>query len=309
MSVISTATVLFSAILLWNSPICNGETDVLHGTCTPCVNRSPYQLGLHQSAAATSCQEIYKGNPHAASGNYWLSNGQCPTVNVTEQYCDMDRSHCGIKGGWLRVAYWNMEVKNTTCPPPLQETNPGKRLCIKPAPARCTSVVYSTHGVSYNRICGRVRGYQYHSPDAFGTHTGPKNIDSGYTDGVSITYGSPRKHVWTYAAGLYEDKNYRGDACPCGKVPGNLPPSFVGSDYYCESANQGPLEEKWYLDDPLWDGHGCPAGNNCCANAGLPWFCKTLPSEAKDDIEVRVCHNEARGNEDIGVELLEILVY
>ena len=203
MNAISATTILFSAVLLWNSPICNGETDALAGICTPCANRinSPC-LGLHQNVAATSCQEIYKGNPNAASGNYWLSNGQCPTVNVTEQYCDMDRSHCGIKGGWLRVAYWNMEDKDTTCPPPLQETNPGKRLCIKPAPTGCTSVVYSTHGVSYNRICGRVRGYQYKSTDAFGTHTGPKNIDSAYTDGVSITYGSPRKHVWTYAAGL-----------------------------------------------------------------------------------------------------------
>ena len=50
--------------------------------------------------------------------------------------------------------------------------------------------------------------------------------------GVSITYGSPCNHVWTYAAGLQEDKNYHGDGCPCGKVPGNLPPSFVCNDYY-----------------------------------------------------------------------------
>ena len=63
------------------------------------------------------------------------------------------------------------------------------------------------------------------------------------------------------------------------------------------------------LDDPLWDGDGCPADNNCCANAGLPWFCKTLPTEVKEDIEVRLCCEENPGNENIGVELLEILVY
>ena len=306
MKPISAATVLFSAVLLWQSAISIGQTQ---GTCTTCSSYSSCQLGLHQNTAATSCQEIYQGNPRAASGNYWLSSGQYPTFTVTEQYCDMDRTHGGIKGGWMRVAYFNMEDAGTNCPPPLQETNPGIRMCVKTPPTGCTSVVYSTHGVPYNRICGRVKGYQYNSPDAFGQHTGPKNIDSYYTDGVSITYGNPRKHVWTYAAGLQEEANYHGDACPCGTVPGNQPPSFVGNDYYCESANQGPWEPQWYLDDPLWDGHGCPADNNCCANAGLPWFCKTLPTEVKEDIEVRLCREAASSNEDIGVELLEILVY
>ena len=155
----------------------------------------------------------------------------------------------------------------------------------------------------------RVRGYQYESTDAFGHHTGPKNINSAYTDGVPITYGSPHKHVWTYAAGLQEEANHKGDACPCGKVPGYLPPSFIGNDYYCESANQGPWEAQWYLQDPLWDGHGCPSDNNCCANAGLPWFCKTLPTKVTDDIEVRLCRNQGGDDEDIGVELLEILVH
>ena len=197
----------------------------------------------------------------------------------------------------MRVAYFNMEDESTNCPSPLQETNPAeKRLCIKTALVGCTSVVYSTHGVPYTHICGRVKGYQYNSPDAFGNATGPKNIDSYYTDGVSITYGSPRNHVWTYAAGLQEEANYEGNSCPCGTAPGDEPPSFVGNDYYCESANQGPWEGQWYLDDPLWDGDGCPANNNCCANAGLPWFCKTLPTEVKEDIEVRLCCEENPGN-------------
>ena len=230
-----------------------------------------------------------------------VSNKSLPTRTkeqpVKSHECDFCRNHL------------DMEDTGTSCPLPLQETNPGKRLCIKSAPTGCSSVVYSTHGVPYSRICGRVRGYSYNSPDAFGEHTGPKNINSAYTDGVSITYGSPRKHVWTYAAGLQEEANYHGDACPCGKVPGNQPPSFVGNDYYCESANQGPWEAQWYLQDPLWDGNGCPSDNNCCANAGLPWFCKTLPTKVTEDIEVRLCYNEGRNNEDIGVELLEILVH
>ena len=150
MKAISAETILFSAVLLWKSSISNGQT---HGTCTTCSSCNPCQLGLHQNTAATSCQEIYQGNPRAASGNYWLSSGQFPSITVTEQYCDMDRTHGGIKGGWMRVAYFNMEDAGTNCPPPLQETNPGNSFCVKPVPASCTSVVYSTHGVPYNRIC------------------------------------------------------------------------------------------------------------------------------------------------------------
>ena len=218
-------------------------------------------------------------------------------------------SICYAEGGWKRLAYWNMADKNTRCPPQLIETNPGKRLCIKSVSRGCTSLLYKTYGTSYSQICGRIKGYAYFSPDAFGQHTGPKNIDSAYTDGVSITYGSPRKHVWTYAAGLQEDANFHGDSCPCGKVPGNLPPSFVGANYYCESANRGGWERKWYLHDPLWDGHGCPHGNNCCANEDQPWFCRNLPIGSKGDIEVRLCLNQDRSDEDIGLELLELLIY
>ena len=301
MKTFSAAAILISSVLLWQCSVCYGHT--------PCQSVCQW-LGLSYTNPATSCRAIYECNPKATSGYYWLITGSPPAVSLSRQYCDMETSHCGIQGGWMRVAYWNMADSQTRCPTRLRYTNPGKRLCTKSTSSGCTSLLYSTHGMSYSRICGRIKGYAYYSPDAFGAiATGPKNIDSAYTDGVSITYGSSRKHVWTYAAGLQEEANYRGLSCPCGKVPGDLPPSFVGDNYYCESANQGPWEPRWYLHDPLWDGHGCPHGNNCCANAGLPWFCRTLPAASKEDIEVRLCCNQDRRDEDIGVELLELLIY
>ena len=33
------------------------------------------------------------------------------------------------------------------------------------------------------------------------------------------------------------------------------------------------------LDDPLWEGDRCGPGNSCCAQAGMPWFCRTLPQK------------------------------
>ncbi len=40
--------------------------------------------------------------------------------------------------------------------------------------------------------------YLVGSPDAF--HGPMSSIDESYVDGLSITHGSPRQHVWTFAA-------------------------------------------------------------------------------------------------------------
>ena len=63
--------------------------------------------------------------------------------------------------------------------------------------------------------------------------------------------------------------------CPCAKYPGDVPPAFVGLDFYCESGMTGGIQGiNWTaLEDPLWDGYGCSPGNSCCAQAGMPWFC------------------------------------
>ena len=113
------------------------------------------------------------------------------------------------------------------------------RLCGKSTGGRsCDSVTFSTNGVQYRQVCGRVRGYQFASPDAFALYSCSvlcNNIDSPYVDGVSITHGaSPRKHIWTYAAGHDGNLAY-SSTCPCTGY-GASPPAFVGSDYYCESA-------------------------------------------------------------------------
>jgi len=75
-----------------------------------------------------------------------------------------------------------------------------------------------------------------------------------YVDGISITLGSPRKHVWTYAAGISDDHDKNCCNCPCATHPGPPPPAFVGNDYYCESGNVGAHDVLYYLSDPLWDG-------------------------------------------------------
>ena len=64
----------------------------------------------------------------------------------------------------------------------------------------------------------------------------------------------------------------------------------------------------YYLSDALWDGHGCTAGNGCCAQIGMPWFYRKLPVPVAGDFEVRICKDEGHSNENVAVENLEIFV-
>ena len=156
-----------------------------------------------------------------------------------------------------------------------------------------------TLGIEYTSVCGRAIGYQFFSPDGIDAVATTKTINHPYVDGLSITYDSPRRHLWTYAAGHTR-------RCLC--QPNNFvsqPPSFVGQHYYCDGR---ALVSRWYTDDPLWDRNGCPTGNTCCDPPNLPWFHRTLSTSSTADIEVRWCQDEAEDNENVGVELLELYI-
>ena len=92
-----------------------------------------------------------------------------------------------------------------------------------------SAIVPST--LLYNRVCGQVNGYQFGHTDAFSF---PGGINQRYVDGVSITHGNPRSHIWTLAAGHSED-NEMPHGCP--REGGPSAPSFVGDNYFCESGN------------------------------------------------------------------------
>ena len=257
-------------------------------------------LGRNRSTPAMSCLHIYQCEQSPPSGLYWIVGR-----DGNETYCDMDNRHSGSRG-WTRIAYINMTEDGAECPTPLRKTP--KNLCTTESNLyNCSSVTYPTGGMRYSKICGQAVGYQYRSMDAF---NGSRDINSYYVDGMSITYGSPRKHIWTYAVGNSDDYNHNGNYnCPCAKYPGPAPPSFVGDHYYCESGTKGASHTKpiVYINDPLWDGEGCGTGNNCCAQPGMPWFCRTLPQEVEGDIEMRICSDyDNDDNEKLHLELLEI---
>ena len=222
--------------------------------------------------------------------------------------------NCG-EGLWYQVAYLNMSDPSQQCPSVWREYNSnGIRTCSL-AGQGCRGNIYNINR-HYLRICGRVIGYQVGNTDGFRNFFLTNlTIDQSYLHayGVSITRGLPRVHVWSYSAGASEQGSC-GDLinCPCSSG-GPAPPSFVGNNFYCESAYQGDCFEDgtFFVNDKLWDGQQCNNEGTCCTGDGIntpPWFSVTLSNPTRDDIEVRICHDQHSDDEDTPIQLLEIYV-
>ena len=181
---------------------------------------------LFNSIRPVSCKDIKAVQPNSPTGYYH--------VNSRNIYCNMDVL-CGVEGGgWTRLAHLDMSDSGERCPYELTEWYyyyERVRVCGRPNNfGGCKSVKFPTNGIAYTQICGRVIGYQKGSTDGIRSSG---DINSAYLDGVSITRGSPREHVWSYIAGLRSDW---ASSCPCSINGSNVNvPSFVRNNYYCES--------------------------------------------------------------------------
>ena len=274
--------------------------------------------GQHSNLPADSCSHVLQLNPSSPSGHYWIRSTNGSAVRV---YCDMTRSCGNITGGWMRVASLNWSNESLPCPDGFRELNDsGIRTCgiNSTSTGSCPSLIFKIYSTVYSRVCGKINAYQVGTPDAFSTTYGRGSnitIDSNYVDGVSLTHGSdPRRHIWTFVAAHNDDiRSLPGpNYCQCVR-PNDMgimpPPSFVGMDYFCDTGSRsGAHYGQFYPDDPLWDGTGCASNSMCCTFNNPPWFHKQLPSATTDDIEMRVCCEESRDNEDIAISNVEIYV-
>ena len=107
-------------------------------------------------------------------------------------------------GLWYRVAHFNMSNSSQQCPPAWREyNNSGLRACRRPqtSSGSCPATLFPTSH-QYSRVCERIIGYQIGGTNAFGHHAAGRGIDSYYVYGDSVTYGAPRNHIWTLAAGM-----------------------------------------------------------------------------------------------------------
>ena len=279
---------------------------IISSTSSPTSAQQSYSC----QSSPISCNDIKKYWPDSPSKNYTIVSKE-GTMYI---YCNMEELQCG-SGGWTRLAYLNMSNSTENCPSGFRlYQSGGVRACGRETSsgASCVSVQFPSNGISYSQVCGRVVGYQYASPDAVypnhGSSESHNDINSYYVDGVSITHGSPRQHVWTLMADYHYD-------CPCsqGSIQNSTLQSFIGNDYFCESGNpstDGTYQLILYTSDPLWDGKGCGILESVCCTSrpSLPWFNKVLNTTTTDYLELRVCGNQDTTDEDVPVSFYELYV-
>ena len=88
---------------------------------------------------------------------------------LVSEYAESLNKVCGCgysRAGWKRVVFLNMTDNEQTCPGEWRLVNSPRRTCRRSHDSACSLASFSTNGVSYNEVCGRLVGYQYGSTDA-----------------------------------------------------------------------------------------------------------------------------------------------
>ena len=141
----------------------NDVSNLLRNNLQALVPCSDGNLGWVEHCPAASCSDVVaQSQVLRPSGYYWVRSSSGTVVQV---YCDMNRvCGCNSTGGWTRVAYLNMTDPSEQCPSTLTlqtRSSEPRRLCGRGSSVLgCDSVTYSTFGLNYSHVCGRVIGYQ-----------------------------------------------------------------------------------------------------------------------------------------------------
>ena len=227
-----------------------------------------------------------------------------PTEKPIEQQCG--------GAGWRRVADLNMRDPDASCPKGWRRsTIDNKRVCGRSTgdSNACYETIFPVDGEEYSRVCGQIKAYQFEALRGFLTYPYlPNTIEDRYADGVSLTHGKPRQHIWTFVGKTWEGQ---AEACPCDLDRGV--PDFVGKDYFCEAGKDEGVDKDpnpigFLSNDPLWDGKDCSASPECCSFNNPPYFFKELEAPTTDSIQARICLLYNEGGADIMVEEVELYV-
>ena len=251
---------------------------------------------IQQHFALDSCSSLQSFSIYFPDGLYRIrSFDEDNSTTSTQVYCSY-QTYGGSLKWWRRVAYLNNREQ---CPLGLLASTSHIRACIRPTNrAGCSSAYFDPGSEPYSRVSGRVRARQSGQPDGFQDFNGPRfrgevSLEDNYVDGISLTYGDggSRKHIWTFAASV----NAMGDGCNvCNKEK----PDFIGDHFSCELVElctQGTVCNS----NLLWDGGQCVGGES---------FFRNLSEPTTEQIEMRVCREQDRSDEDILVTEIEIYV-
>ena len=263
--------------------------------------------------------ELYVKQDYTTAKISKVNNEMIELFMLEREMIDNTHVHtCGGTGGWREVVNLDMTYPYTNCPSGWQLNDiDSKRICSRARDGweSCDSAFFPVSGGEYSQVCGRIRAYQWGINNAFyGYYREQNTIENAYVSGLSLTHSSPRQHIWTFAAGRYENSNSRGfmtENCPCD-ISSTIIPPYVGEDYFCESGQvvgDGSPVFGLYINDTLWDGKDCHSSSTCCSLHNPPYFTKSLNQPTTDDLELRICtYWYFKSTENIGVELVELFV-
>ena len=243
-----------------------------------------------------SCEELGNLSLLFPSGIYRVRSNNCSFIH---KYCSTNTafSCSGVSGNWRRIAYLNTNENQVSCPDNLEvrDSNSNPPLCRRTrANKGCNSVTYPSNNESYSQVCGTVRVHPEGTLDGFDTF----NDQSMYVDGVYLTYGhsSNRNNIiWTYTSAVTVGSSTRGcDRCNQRK-PSNIPrTNFTCTSAHCSDANS-------CFSNTLW-------GNEAQQCFGNETFYRQLSESTTDNIEMAVCRDQPRSDEDVLISFVELFV-
>ena len=214
---------------------------------------------------------------------------------------------------WTKLVAVNMSISSSVCPTNFTTFTSPIRSCSRNGNTKMTNTVFPVDQ-SYSSVCGRVLAIQKGSPDGFGPTFYDFYDPDTYFDGVAISQGSSYSvgHlIWSFVAAVSELPENQDIGCPCAYSEWNSTslPSFLRSNYFCESGNPSALSNtKVFLDDPLWNGKGCASNSTCCQFNTPPWFYAELPLSTTDDITMTLLVNGFASEENIFIREIEIYI-
>ena len=218
---------------------------------------------------------------------------------------------CG-GSGWKLAVY--EDFRNTPCPNGWEQTGYEEKPYTcgidVTGGSICAQAMFPLRDgiLEYNKVCGRVKAYQFGTPDAFAASN-----QLGFS-GIGITHGPSPTIIWALVAGTTnDDSDSAMGRCPCDGVGTDPSPPEVGDNYFCESVIDNPdpgttFDNVFFSKDILWDEIGCTSSDDCCSRFTGPYFIRQLDSPTTDDIDISICNDEGRDFENFAVELIEIYV-
>ena len=142
---------------------------------------------------------------------------------------------------------------------------------------------------------------------AFGFYTLGSIVTDGIipADGVTLTHSTPAQHIWTFAAAT---NSFIG--CPCNpSATASLnvdTVEFADSNYYCDVTADSVAEKTLWAGDCGILETELP---ECCNVNGPPFFVSTLTSPTSENVDARLCIENAVGPHDAALFIQRMELY